>query len=99
MDKIIQHPNSDPTVRMQKVMQGDMLRKRVYDRVKPLIEEYLLTYHCEPSWVRVSYDLVQPLGMDLLFSPERTICGLKWMVDNHHAARVEVGSSVEDDRA
>lgn len=98
MDKIIQYPSSDPAVRMAGVLDRDMKRKAVYDRVLRLIDEYRLTYNCEPSWVRISYDVAQPLGDELLFSDDRPVCGLKFVIDQQHAGRVEVGSSVMEDR-
>ena len=82
-----------PTDHLRHVLSMDLLRKEVYDRTSRAIEDYRATYKAEPSWVRVSFDLVHRCG-EAAYGPHLpTICGLEFKMEMKEAGVVEVGSS------
>jgi hypothetical protein len=82
-----------PTDHLRNVLAMDLLRKEVYDRTSKAIEAYRKAYGVEPSWARVSFDLVHRCG-EAAYGPHLpTICGLEFRLEMKEADVVEVGSS------
>jgi hypothetical protein len=88
----------DPSVRMARLLEHDMRRKRVYDRVNALIKEHQKTFNGDPLWVRVPLWMVYGLSNanDPIFSTQRVVCGLKLIIEGTDKDTIEVGNSVYD---
>ena len=49
----------DPVARFRNLMAAEMVRKEIRNRTEILVRDFLRTYGCKPTWVRVSFDLVR----------------------------------------
>ena len=82
----------DPELRTKRLLDRDLARAKIHALVKQAKVEYFDTFKCEPSWARVTFDLVHAAGAALLKDGD-TIAGLPFVLDMTHRLRVEVGSS------
>jgi len=94
-DTTTQIIDGTPTAHLRHVLKADMLRLEIEGRVKKLVDEYRATYHGEPLWVRLSFDLVHRAGPPA-FIEGCQICGLGFHLDLTSKDTVEVGSSCWD---
>lgn len=85
----------DPSKRMEAVLKDDMLRLEIYDRTKQAAAKFFTTFGCQPSWVRVSFDLVYR-NHHPVYQTGDTINGLAFMIDIQTKDTIEVGSSQVD---
>ena len=89
--------SSDPGVHMRHILNMDGVRKEIYDRTAKLANEFLRTYACKPTWVRVSFDLVYKAGPPAFIEP-CSIWGLVFRTALEYHNRIEVGNSLLEDQ-
>ena len=86
----------DPVVRFQNLMAAEAVRKEIYNRTAALVLAYRKTYNADPTWVRVSFDLVHKAGTPVFRAP-CSVCGLVFRMLLEENNRIEVGNSVLED--
>ena len=75
-----------------KVLEYDMLRLALYDKIKSSIEAYRAAFSAEPLWVRVSFDLLTRAGKPVFLDGEK-VCGLLFRTAIDEKETIEVGAS------
>lgn len=85
--------DQDPSVKVRRMLDMDMLRNEIRDRTAKLIEAHKKTFGCSPGWVRVSFDLVYRCQTPV-FNEPCTVCGLVFRLALESSNRIEVGNSV-----
>jgi hypothetical protein len=89
--------STDPGIHMRHVLNMDGVRSEIYQRVKALAGEFVRQNGCQPTWVRVSFDLVYKAGPPAFVEP-CTICGLVFRTALEYHNIIEVGNSLLEDK-